>query len=100
MITAAAVGGLIGLNSYMSTFHERWNQSTSRSFVSEVHKKGTYFDESINVGNSMIGTQIRHIIKKLQELFLIEQILEDAKNPENVSSFGFGRLIMFIYIFV
>lgn len=100
LVATAAVGGLIGIQAYMSSFQAQWKQSNSRSFVSEVRKKDTYFDESISIGNSMIGNQYREIVRKFKELFRIEAILEKIKKYQNKVSFNSSLQFLLIYSFL
>lgn len=82
LATAGIVGGIIGLRSYISSFEKQWQQSASRSFVSEVHKKGTYFDNAIEIGNEMANTQYRQVIKAIQGLFHIDELLNSIKEAK------------------
>ena len=82
LATATIVGGFIGLRSYISSFSKQWQQSASRTFVSEVHKKGTYFDNAIEIGNSMASSQCNLVIKTIQSLFHIEQLLITIKEAK------------------
>lgn len=83
ILTGAAVTGFIGIRKYFSNFQRQWEQSQSRNFVSEVHKKGTYFDEALCIGNGMVNKQYQQIITKIQQLFKIEQILDQIKEAKD-----------------
>lgn len=90
LVTASVIGGFIGLRSYISTFEQQWQNSASRTFVSEVHKKGSYFDNAVEIGNDMASAQYVQVIKRIQELFHIDDlltVLKEAKQSGLVTYF-------------
>ena len=89
--TATIVGGVaVGLHSYVSSFQQQWQTSASREFVSEVNRKGSHFDDSIELGNSIANRQYQEVLRKIRELFRVEQIfaaVKEAKSKVNFSYF-------------
>ncbi|XP_046919752.2 peroxisomal biogenesis factor 3 [Dermatophagoides farinae] len=79
----SAIVGFIGLRRYCSNFEQQWQHSQSRNFVSEIRKKGTYFDDSLAIGNNMANKQFRLIIRKLKEMFNIVQLLNKIKEAQS-----------------
>ena len=78
--SAVAVGSFIGLKKYSSNFHEQWQNSESRGFVSQVRQRAIYFEEALSIGNRMINEQYKLIVKKIRQLFNVEEILHDLEN--------------------
>lgn len=74
---AAGVGAFIGIRQYSRNFHEQWQSSESRNFVAQSRQKKVYFDEALTIGGKMINDQYRLIIKKVHQLFFVEEILTE-----------------------
>ncbi|OTF72570.1 hypothetical protein BLA29_001828 [Euroglyphus maynei] len=83
IFATSAIVGYIGLRRYFSNFEQQWQHSQSRSFVSEVRKKGTYFDDALAIGKNMANRQFGLIIKKLKESFNIVQLLNKIKEAQS-----------------
>ncbi|XP_027203022.2 peroxisomal biogenesis factor 3 [Dermatophagoides pteronyssinus] len=81
--TTSAIVGFIGLRKYFSNFEQQWQNSQSRNFVSEVRKKGTYFDDALNIGTNMANKQFGLLIKRLKEMFNIVKLLEQIKEAQS-----------------
>lgn len=95
LVTASVISGFIGLRSYISTFEQQWQNSASRTFVSEVHKKGSYFDNAVEIGNDMANAQYVQVIKTIQELFHIDDLLTALKEAKQNGLTSKERLMHF-----
>lgn len=99
MFATAAVAGFIGLRRYLSNMEKQWEHSQSRNFVAEVRKKGTYFDESICIGNDMANKRFPFIIKKLTELFNIVEMLKNIQNARDNNIVSNVKLLLYLKFF-
>src|SRR6218665_2228282 len=88
--TATLVGGVaVGLHSYVASFQQQWQTSASREFVSEVNRKGSHFDDSIEFGNTIATRQYQEVLRKVRELFRIEEIFTAIKEAKAKGLVGY-----------
>lgn len=83
-ILGAAVGGYYYLNRVLNSVERNWEKSTSKDFVSEVRKKETHFENTIQTCNQTCSGLAPKIIEILNGLLNAELVLERIKSdPTN-----------------
>ncbi|RWS27376.1 peroxisomal biogenesis factor 3-like protein [Leptotrombidium deliense] len=83
-VIGGAVGGYLMLNRYLSEIERKWEKSASKDFVSEVRKKETHFESTLQTCNSTVRSLTPKIIEILDELLDSEAMLKRIESETDI----------------
>ncbi|XP_015792227.1 peroxisomal biogenesis factor 3 [Tetranychus urticae] len=80
LVVSGVVGGYVVLNKYLSAVERNWENSSVKDFVSEVRKKETHFENTIQTCNTTVYNLTPRVLSVLDNLLNSETILDKLKS--------------------